>query len=333
MQYKLSRRRFVRGTSALAGVGAALSFLPARSFADAKVDVLDQPEVRAWYEAAKEEGEVTYYASNNPALSERMAVGFNARYPEIKVNIVRLASGPLGKRYATEAEAGTFVADILQLGDPTIIKDGYEKGWFTTMEDLPAHQAWPAEYKAENYAVANIFPGTITYNTNLVSAEQAPKTWPDLLVPKRKGLLLAPGNPHKLTQLEDIARPGLRLAHRQPDAGVSHLLQSLLARHRIEGSQLTWAEHPSLSEDDLALAIRQGEADVGVGIEAAARRQGLAFIPLQQEHFDLAMRRRHYFEPAMQRLLEFARCERFVQRAEALGGYDISELGKVMYNA
>jgi len=52
-----------------------------------------------------------------------------------------------------------------------------------------------------------------------------------------------------------------------------------------------------------------------------------------QEHFDLAMRRRHYFEPAMQRLLAFARSERFVQRAEALGGYNISELGNVVYNA
>ena len=68
-------------------------------------------------------------------------------------------------------------------------------------------------------------------------------------------------------------------------------------------------------------------------VEAAARRQGLAFIPLQQEHFDLAMRRRHYFESAMQRLLGFARSERFVQRAEALGGYNISELGNVVYNA
>ena len=150
---------------------------------------------------------------------------------------------------------------------------------------------------------------------------------------RQQGLLLAPDNPHGLARLEDIVRPGIRLAHRQPDAGVSHLLQSLLARHRIDVGHLTWADHPSLSEDDLALAIRQGEADVGVGIEAAARRQGLAFIPLQQEHFDLAMRRRHYFEPALQRLLAFAGSERFVQRAEALGGYDIGELGQVVYNA
>lgn len=150
---------------------------------------------------------------------------------------------------------------------------------------------------------------------------------------RQQGLLLAADNPHRLARLEDITRPGIRIAHRQPDAGVSHLLQSLLARHRIGVGQLTWAAHPSLSEDDLALAISQGEADVGVGIEAAARRQGLAFIPLQQEYFDLAMRRRHYFEPAMQRLLAFAGSGRFVQRAEALGGYDISELGRVVYNA
>ena len=150
---------------------------------------------------------------------------------------------------------------------------------------------------------------------------------------RQQGLLLATDNPHRLARLEDIARPGIRLAHRQPDAGVSHLLQSLLARHRLDAGHLTWATHPSLSEDDLALAIRQGEADVGVGIEAAARRQGLAFIPLQQEHFDLAMRRRHYFDPAMQRLLAFAGSDRFIQRAEALGGYDITELGYVVYNA
>jgi excisionase family DNA binding protein len=150
---------------------------------------------------------------------------------------------------------------------------------------------------------------------------------------RQQGLLLAEGNPHGLKRLEDVTRPGVRLAHRQPDAGVSHLLQSMFAQYGIDSRQLNWASHPSLSEDDLALAIRQGEADAGVGIEAAARRQGLAFIPLKKENFDLAMRRRHYFETPVQRLLAFCASERFTHRAESLGGYDISELGKVVYNA
>lgn len=150
---------------------------------------------------------------------------------------------------------------------------------------------------------------------------------------RQQGLLIAADNPHQLERLEDVTRPGIRLAHRQPEAGASQLLQSLLDSHRIDAKRLAWAANPSLSEDDLALAIHQGEADIGVGIEAAARRQGLAFIPLQEEHFDLAMRRRHYFEPAVQRLLAFARSDRFAHRAEALGGYDIREIGKVTYNA
>lgn len=150
---------------------------------------------------------------------------------------------------------------------------------------------------------------------------------------RQQGLLVAADNPHRLSRFEDITRPGIRLAHRQPDAGVSHLLKSLLERHRMEAKQLNWAPNPSLSEDDLALSIRESEADAGVGIEAAARRQGLAFIPLQQEQFDLALRRRHYFEPPVQRLLAFAASERFRQRAEALGGYDTGSLGRVVYNA
>ena len=150
---------------------------------------------------------------------------------------------------------------------------------------------------------------------------------------RQQGLLVAADNPHQLQRIEDIARPGIRLAHRQPEAGASQLLQSLLARHRIDASRLSWAANPSLSEDDLALAIHQGEADIGVGIEAAARRQGLGFIPLQEEHFDLALRRRHYFEPFVQRLLAFAHSERFAHRAAALGGYDIRDLGQVTYNA
>jgi putative molybdopterin biosynthesis protein len=148
-----------------------------------------------------------------------------------------------------------------------------------------------------------------------------------------QGLLLAPGNPLGIAGLDDLTRHEVRLAHRQPDAGAHRLLAWLLARARIDADRLRFTAHPSLNEDDLALAVRQGEADAGLGVEAAARRQGLAFVPLHREAFDLALRRRSYFEPPIQRLLAFARTPRFDERAAALGGYDIGELGEVRYNA
>ncbi|WP_163557345.1 helix-turn-helix transcriptional regulator [Halomonas sp. NO4] len=150
---------------------------------------------------------------------------------------------------------------------------------------------------------------------------------------RRQGLLLPPGNPAGVVALPDLARGDLVVARRQPGAGAERLLHFLLAEAGLAPEALAWAAHPALSEDDLALAIRQGTADVGLGVEAAARRHGLAFLPLHEERFDLALRRRSYFEPPVQRLLAFAREARFRDQAAALGGYDVSELGAVTYNA
>ncbi|MGP9765527.1 substrate-binding domain-containing protein [Halomonas sp. AOP13-D3-9] len=150
---------------------------------------------------------------------------------------------------------------------------------------------------------------------------------------RRQGLLLPVDNPLKITGLSDLKRPDVRVAHRQPDAGAARLLSCLLQQAGIESSALNWAPHASLSEDDLALSISQGEADVGLGVEAAAHRQQLGFIPLCEEPFDLIMQRRSYFEPALQRLLAFTHQARFAERAAMLGGYDIGEAGKIVYNA
>lgn len=150
---------------------------------------------------------------------------------------------------------------------------------------------------------------------------------------RRQGLLLQPGNPLGIHSLVDLQRSGVRTAHRQPEAGADALFRWLLERAGVDHDALNLSEHMSLSEDDLALAIREGEAAAGLAVEAVARRHGLEFIPLHTERFDLTMRRRSYFELPVQRLMAFCRSARFRERAAAMGGYDVSELGSVVYNA
>lgn len=150
---------------------------------------------------------------------------------------------------------------------------------------------------------------------------------------RRQGLLLAPGNPLGIQSVGDIAKRKAVLAHRQPGAGAAQLLSYLLEQAGIPPEALRWAAHPALSEDDLALTIAQGDADVGLGMQAAAQRQQLAFVPLVEESFDVVMHRRSYFEPAVQALFAFARTARFAQRASTLSGYDVRLLGRVLYNA
>ncbi|WGI26760.1 helix-turn-helix transcriptional regulator [Halomonas alkaliantarctica] len=150
---------------------------------------------------------------------------------------------------------------------------------------------------------------------------------------RRQGLLLPVDNPLRITGLGDLKRADVRVAHRQPDAGAARLLGCLLQQVGIESSTLNWAPHASLSEDDLALSIGQSEADVGLGVEAAAHRQQLGFIPLCEEPFDLIMQRRSYFEPSVQRLLAFVHQARFAERATQLGGYNLAETGRIVHNA
>ena len=86
------------------------------------------------------------------------------------------------------------------------------------------------------------------------------------------------------------------------------------------------------AETELAAIVRDGHADVGLGIEAAARANGLAFIPLTIERLDLVAFRRDVFEPPLQALLAWAREPAFAAQANALGGYDVARTGQVVFN-
>src|SRR5579864_8551154 len=119
---------------------------------------------------------------------------------------------------------------------------------------------------------------------------------------RTQGLVVAPGNPLGFRKLADIVRKRARLMTRQRGAGAQILLSHLFAGEGLRLEDVKRAATPALTETDLAAAVLDGEADCGLGIEAVARRFGLGFIPLQSERFDLAMHRRDYFEPPIQKL-------------------------------
>jgi len=89
----------------------------------------------------------------------------------------------------------------------------------------------------------------------------------------------------------------------------------------------------ALSESDIAANILDSKADAGLAIRAVARQFHLDFVPLAIEELDLIVSRRAYFDAPMQALLSFTRTAMFRQYARELSGYDVSELGKVVWNA
>ncbi|WP_346894427.1 helix-turn-helix transcriptional regulator [uncultured Roseibium sp.] len=147
---------------------------------------------------------------------------------------------------------------------------------------------------------------------------------------RNRGFIVPAGNPARISSVADLA--GKRLARRQQAAGTYVLLQKLVAEagNNLEAALI---DGPLVRDErEAAQAVFGGEADVAFGLESAAHQSRLDFVPVCIERFDLVVLRREYFEPAFQKLLGFARSEAFANKAGQLGGYDISDLGKVHFN-
>ena len=148
---------------------------------------------------------------------------------------------------------------------------------------------------------------------------------------REQGLLVAPGNPLKLSDIASVAAAGARIALRPNGAGAQLLLLALLARSSIAFEALTTLKPPCPTGPDIAQAVRIGRADCGIATRAVALTAGLDFIPLTWEHFDLALRQRDYFLPGPQALADFIRTSAFRERAAELKGYDIAATGSVRH--
>jgi len=148
---------------------------------------------------------------------------------------------------------------------------------------------------------------------------------------REQGIVVAPGNPLKLQDINDIASKRARIAERQAGAGAQALLLRLC---KLAGIDLQSLQRGIVARtgDDLALAVREGRVDCGIATRATAATRGLDFVSLAWERFDLAIRRRNYFEPSVQALFEFVRTPLFKERADALTGYEVSETGRVILN-
>jgi excisionase family DNA binding protein len=150
---------------------------------------------------------------------------------------------------------------------------------------------------------------------------------------REQGLVTPPGNPQGLGSLADVAARRARLVQRQEGSGAQALLRHLLTAAGLASEDLALAEGRAASEIEVATRVADATADCGLAIEAAARRFRLGFVPLRRERFDLALRRRDYFEPPMQALMAFVRTPAFAAQARALGGYDVGGAGRIVYNA
>jgi putative molybdopterin biosynthesis protein len=148
---------------------------------------------------------------------------------------------------------------------------------------------------------------------------------------REQGFLVAPGNPLKLTSIDDVIAKRTRISMRPQGAGAQLLLLALLHRAKAGLDRLAAVSPVCPTGPDIAQAIRAGRAETGIATRGVANAAGLDFVPIVWEPFDLAVRQRDYFHPPLQALLRFMGADALAARARELGGYDIAAAGSVRF--
>ena len=148
---------------------------------------------------------------------------------------------------------------------------------------------------------------------------------------REQGFLLASGNPLKINSIEDLLAKRARIALRPKGAGAQLLLLALLHRAKAALDQLAAVQPVCPTGPDIAQAIRAGRADTGIATRSVANSSGLDFVPIVWEPFDLVIRQRDYFHPPLQALIRFLQSDDLAARAQELGGFDLSDAGKVRF--
>jgi len=151
------------------------------------------------------------------------------------------------------------------------------------------------------------------------------------LVRRQQGLLVKPGNPKGIAALNDLARNDVTFVNRQPGSGTRVLLDYQLEKLCLDPRAIRGFEHEEFTHMAVAVAVASGLADVGLGVQSAAHALHLDFIAVGEEQYDLLFLRSFFESGGGANLLDVIRSASFRQAVEALGGYNASHSGEIIY--
>lgn len=142
------------------------------------------------------------------------------------------------------------------------------------------------------------------------------------LASRQQGLFVAKGNPKNVTGLDDLVRPDLRFVNRQHGSGTRVLLELLLADRAIDTSRIAGFDSAEFTHAAVAAYVASGMADISFGVETAARRFDLEFIPVCRERYFLACEKGALGSPLIVAAQEAMQHGDFRAVLDGLPGYD-----------
>lgn len=196
--------------------------------------------------------------------------------------------------------------------------DGLYSLYHNKVKIATAH-LWDGETNDYNISyVKRLLPGIPSVIINLASRYQ--------------GFYVAKGNPKNIKDWSDLARTDLTFANREKGSGSRILLDEHLKLLHINPLNISGYNRELSSHLAVASTVARGGADFGLGNEKFALQvNNIEFIPLQKERYDLVIKKEDFIKPQIQAVMEILNSEEFKLELIGIGGYDLSQLGHIIY--
>ena len=150
------------------------------------------------------------------------------------------------------------------------------------------------------------------------------------LLGRMQGFYIPKGNPKSINAWEDLSRDDLTIAVREKGSGTRILLDEKLKAMSIDKGGLNGYSREYTSHLSVAAAVARGDADFGLGSAHGCQQVGgLEFIPLHKEWYDMVFLTEKEDTKPYKAIVDFVTSEQFLQELKSIGGYDLSETGRI----
>ncbi len=218
-------------------------------------------------EGAKKEGSVLWYAVPIP-MNDVIVSEFEKKYPGVKVEVLKGGGTLLLQKFELEQESGSPRADCITSGLTEAYPRLREKGYIADLRGLPdwkKRPGWSEDPHGSYFYYANFKVG-LMYNTKLIPADQAPRSFAELAEPRWR---------------QQVALFDTTAGFAIP-----------LFRFLLEHPSLGWAWLDKLKANDPLLMVNAAQVDeaVGSGRRAVAIVRDTEFRGAQRKGVPVAFR-------------------------------------------
>ena len=147
---------------------------------------------------------------------------------------------------------------------------------------------------------------------------------------REQGIMVKRGNPKNIKGIDDLVKKGIKFINRQKGSGTRVLLDYLLKNKSINPLDIPGYSQEVYTHLMVASAVAEGNVDIGLGILSAAKVFGLDFVPVIKERYDIIIPKEYYSSLKIQKILAIIKSRKFQKKVLNLGGYDLSQSGKVI---